>query len=72
MAVSTGGTFLENSAAFGVQILAVLVDLLRGHEDGHQLVTAFADLAADLLESDPMTKGMERVYPGHCVLVDEV
>ena len=36
------------------------------------MVAAFTDLATNYFERYPMAKGMERVYPRHCVLVDGV
>jgi hypothetical protein len=36
------------------------------------LVAAFTDLATNYFERYPMAKGMERVYPRHCMLVDRV
>jgi hypothetical protein len=63
---------LEQVRAVRFDHVPFTVDPLLRQEDGHQLVAALADLAADLRRVGLHAEMRERFHPGACVQIDAV
>jgi len=63
---------LDDCRPEGLDLLALLLDLLFREKDGHKLIAAFADLAADVFEIYRVTEMKERLLPGLRMAVDRV